>query len=264
MSDAKRIRVEVERRIKSVNAKIARTKKATGANIAGTEFDPRRRMGIEKNYNVKQLTNYLSSLNEFMRRGNQFVSGVKGAPIPRGAFKLYKGLESEYRAAGEAHDAAVGGLNTPTGMTVRQNKAMVPEAAGSAVYGPYRKLDRESTDIASAGALKKLTRDMVNKLKPDYLENKISEGRENIEKALIIMGDEEYLQQIRELSDYQFDAMWFGTNFAEAAFMKYHAEQERAAGTRKEKWQDKRIDSAFDDLGSLLSWAREEVPREAP
>jgi hypothetical protein len=262
--EAKRLRAEVQRRIKSVNSKIARTKRTSGANIEGTQFDPRRKSGIEQRYNAKQLKGYLENLNSFMRRSNQFVAGVKGAPIERGKFNLYKQTEAEINRAAELHAASVGHLETPTGFTVQQSKNLVVESYASPVYGPYRKYDREPGQIKDASALEELTNDLNKKLRSDYLGEKISEGRENLEKALTAMGENELQQGVDRLSDYQFDALWFGTNFAEATFLKYQAEKDRLAGTRKEKWQDRMIDSAYSELGSLLDWAGTKVPTERP
>lgn len=252
--EAKRLRAEVQRKLKSVNAKIARTKRTSGANIAGSKFDPRRSAGIENRYNAKQLNSYLENLNDFMRRNNQFVAGAHG-PLERGKFKLYKQREQEVNRAGQEHAQSVGSLETPTGFTVEQSKNLVVETYNSAVRGPYPKLDRQARQIADSASLEKLTADLNKKLKPGYLKEKIGEGRENLESALVKMGEDELMAGVKNLSDYQFDALWFGTNFAESTFLKYQAEKDRIAGTRKEAWQDRMIDSAYAELGELLDWA---------
>lgn len=264
--EAKRLRAEVQKRIKSVNAKIARTQKNTGAKLSGTEFDPRRRAGIEKNYNAKQLSVYLSKLNDFMRRTNQFVSGNRGAPLPRGQFNAYKKLEQEYGAAGAAHEATVGNIQLPEAygdLTIRQHKAITPESQGSAVYGPYRQYNREAKDIKNVGALQKLSQNLKNMLRSSYLQGQISAGREQLEKALSIMGENEMINQVNGLSDYQFDVLWFGTEFAENVFDRYDLLKEREDGTAKERYQDSAHESQLDDLGGLLDFASG-LPRERP
>lgn len=264
--DAKRLRAEVQRKLKSVNNKIKRTQRTNGANISGTEFDPRRRSGIEKNYNAKQLNSYLAKLNDFMRRTNQFVSGARGAPIPRGKFNAYKKLEQEYSAAGAAHEASVGSLQLPEeygDLTVRQHKGIAPESHGSAVYGPYRKYDRAAKDIKDAGALDKLSDNLKKMLKSSYLQGQISAGREQLERALTVMGEGEMIARVNELSDYQFDALWFGTEFAENVFDRYDLLKEREDGTSKERYQDSAVESQLDDLDGLLQWASE-LPRTRP
>jgi hypothetical protein len=264
MSELSRLRDEARKRRAAVTNKISRTRRQAGAEISGTQFDPRRNAGVEKRYTKAQLQRYLSDLNSFMSRGNQYVAGTGGAPLPRGQFNRYKRLEAEVNAAGARHEASIGSVQTPIGLTVRQSKAMIPTSQGSAVYGPYRKFDRDSTDIPSAEALESLARDMLRKVSSGFLGRKISEGRENLKKALTVLGETQYVRQVDELSDYQFDVMWYGTTIAESIFMQYGIEKERAAGTKKERWQDKVVESAANELGSVLEWASNDIPRERP
>lgn len=265
--EAKRLRAEVQRRLRSVNNKIARTKRTSGANIAGTEFDPRRRTGIEKNYNAKQLRGYLENLNQFMQRSNQFVAGAKGAPLRKGYFqRVYKPNEALHNQVLEQHDRIMSQVKTPSGMSVREYAGVVPQAGGASNYGPYTKFNREPGDIKNQRALEKLNADMVRMLKPQFMEGKVQQGKENLEKAILTIGKPELIDAMNELSDFQFEAMWFGSNFAEAVFQKYDLMNERKEGTRKEKWQDKIVDSEFDELGTVLSYYADpaNVPTERP
>lgn len=264
MSDAKAIRAEVKKRLKAVQAKIRRTERNTGARVGGSEFDPRRRAGIENNYNAKQLSNYLVQLNDFMRRGNQFVGGHRGAPLPRGQVSYLMSQQEQIKALKEARDSAMNQLQTPAGMSVTQHTAMTPRMGGHSDFGVYPDMNVSPKDIASAGALKKLTRQMINILKGDRVEKVINEGRDNLIKALEYMGEDEFVDAVEDLSDYQFDALWFGTNMAESTFLKYQQLKERAAGTRKEAWQDKVVDTAYAENKSLLDWAKTTVSRERP
>lgn len=264
MSEAKRLRAEVKNRLKAVQAKIRRTERNTGAKVGGSEFDPRRRSGIENNYNAKQLSNYLVQLNDFMRRNNQFVGGHRGAPLPRGQMNYLMAQQEQIKALKEQRDAAMNQLQTPAGMSVTQHTAMTPRMGGHSDFGVYPDMSVEAKDIANAGALQKLTRKMISILKGDRVEKVISEGRDNLIKALEYMGEEEFVNEVEDLTDYQFDALWFGTNMAESTFLKYEQMKERAAGTRKESWQDKVVDTAYAENKTLLDWAKTKVPRERP
>lgn len=258
MSELERLRNEVAKRRQAATNKINRTRRQSGANIAGSQFDPRRNAGVESRYNRQQLRNYLVQLNDFMRRGNQFVSGSGGAPLPRGKFNAYKKLEAEQNAIRIEHDKRMGSIQTPTGMSIAGNKEMLHQGQGQAVYGPYRKFDRASTDIPSVTALEKLRRDMVSRVSSNFLPNRIQQGKENLKKALLVIGETQYMEQIDALNDFQFDAFWYGTNVAEAVFMQYGMQTERNAeetATQKERWQDKVIESAVAELGSVLQWA---------
>lgn len=271
MSDLDRLRAEVERKRKAATNKINRTRRQNGAELAGTGFDPRRQPGIEHRYNRAQLQTYLSNLNDFMRRTNQFVGGSRGVPMRKGRFEAYKKLENRQEALRQAHDNLMGELPTPTGMTVAGNKQMLHQGAGNAVYGPYRQFDRAPSDITGPASLEKLIKDMRNRVSSEFLPSRIQQGKENLKKALTVIGRTEFIDDINKLSDFQFDAFWYGTNVAEAVFMQYGIETERTASevageepTRKERAQDKVIQGAVDELGSVLQWASQQKPtREA-
>lgn len=258
--NAKALREEVIKLHKSASAKISRIKRTTGANVAGSEFDVRRNLNNVQRYNVRQLSAYKAELSNFMRRGNQFVGGDKGAPIFRGTFQKLKSLEKEHEAIRVGRDLSMGGIQTPSGLTVRQNKAQVPEGHGSSVYGPYKKFDRQAFEITGEESAKALIKDMQKRLSSNYLPTKIEQGKENLIKVLDILGESDYVDQVLSLSDYQFDLFWFGTNVPESIFMQYGIEKERAAGTRKERWQDKVIESAAEELGPVLEWASQQTP----
>lgn len=265
MNELNRLRNEVAKRRKAATNKINRTRRQSGADLSGSAFDPRRNPNVESRYNRSQLRTYLEQLNNFMRRTNQFVSGTGGAPLPRGKFQAYKKLEAEQNAIRQAHDKAMGSIQTPTGMSIAGNKEMLHQGQGQAVYGPYRKFDRASTDIPSVSALEKLRKDMLNRVSPDFLGGRIQQGRENLKKALTVIGEHQFIEQIDGLSDFQFDAFWYGTNVAEAVFMQYGMQTERNAestATEKERWQDRVIESAVAELGSVLQWAANLSPED--
>ena len=260
MSDLDRLRAELKKKRQAVTNKINRVQKNTGAKVGGSEFDPRRRAGIEKNYNAKQLQSHLAELKDFMRRGNQFVALSGGAPATKGEWYVYKRREEAQAAAREAYQAVQAKIETPSGYTALQNKQNAVEGPNAIVQGPYRQVNRNPSDIASRSALGKLSDDLLKQIKPDYLTDRIGAGRENLYKALLIMGNDDEMARLTYLSDEQFDAFWFGTNIAESVFMKYNLEHNSKDDSRKESWQAKAIADAAEDLGEYITWA-ESRPR---
>lgn len=262
MSDAKRLRAEVEKKLKAVNNKIARTKRTTGANIAGSEFDPRRRSGVEKHYNAKQLSNYLVQLNDFMRRPNQFVAGAYGAPIPKGYFYgVYKKNERAVEGNRKVRDETIGAIQTPIGWTISEFQKLA-KTGGASRYGPHQAFDRSPSDVKDFASLQKLNKQLLKRLRPDYIPSEIAKGRNSVMQVAEFLGDDQIANAIDNLSDYEFDLIWFGTTFASRLFMYYDLEKERAEATYKERNQDKVIDSQFAGIGELIQWAKEQTPKE--
>lgn len=262
--DLKRLRAEAAKLRTAVSNKIARNRRA-GVNIAGSEFDPRRSAGIEKRYNRAQLTAYIASMRPFMSRGNQFVPDANARPIPRGEFRAYKATEAAQAAIRAQRDVDMGDIKLPGGLTVRQQQAMVPKSAGSAVYGPYKTYDLQSTDFADRAAVGEMRGMLAKQLKSNFLPERIQAGRENLNKVLEILGQDAMIEKVDKLSDFQFDVFWFGTNIPEAIFMQYEIIQAQRSGkTRKEKWQDKVVEDAANELGPVLQSITKDVPRDRP
>lgn len=261
MNDLERLRREVEKRRQAATNKINRTRRATGAELTGTQFDPRRGQGVEQRYNRAQLNSYLGQLNDFMRRSNQFTNSA-GGPVRAGRVKYYESLQKRHETIRQAHEELIGGIETPSGRSIKGNNQMLYKGAGAAVHGPYKEFNRTAMDIRGPAALEALINDMYKRINPNYLSNKIQQGRDNLKKALTVIGKSEFNDQIDALSDFQFDAFWYGTNIAESVFMQYGMETERAASsledeepTAKERWQDRVVQDAVDELGSVLQWA---------
>lgn len=264
MNEVQRLRQELKQRRVAVSNKINRIARNTGAKVAGSEFDPRRRAGIEKNYNKAQLQRHLAELNQFMHRGNQFVGGDGGSPIRRSTWNVTARRNQEVVSAAKAHMDAMTNIPAPLmgqvnpgerGQTIGESRAMMSTRGQATVKGPYSMELLSPGQVAGERAAQILSNNFLKQLKSNYLPAKIGEGRDNLKKALNIMGEESLVDKVDDLSDDAFDVLWFGSAFAEITFMKYDIEQARAAGTSKEKWQDKMVDNAFDDIGTFLQWA---------
>jgi hypothetical protein len=256
MSDLDRLRAELKKKRQAVTNKINRVKKSTGAVVAGTELDPRRKVGAEKSYNKRQLETHIEQLNDFMRRGNQFVALKGGAPATKGEAYVYERRKAAQQEAKASYEAVMSKIDTPSGFTALQNVQNTVQGPNQTVRGPYSMKVSELSEITSRTALQKLSESLVSQIKPNYLNKAIGSGRDNLNTALKLMGMEEEVTRLDALTDHQFDAFWFGTNIAESVFMKYHTEQDRVANpTKKETWQEVEARENVEELGNYISWA---------
>lgn len=270
MSENERLRKEIAKLHKSVTNKIQRTKRQTGANIAGSQFDPRKAAGVENRMRSESnMREYAARLHEFMSPANQFISGAGGAPLRKGYFnRIYKANEAAVEAIRQSRDRVMGDITTPTGLSIRQQKSAIPEAGGSSVYGPYKKFERSSTDIKDMASLQKLNADLVKRQRPDYIQGELGKGRVNVETVAKYIGDatimDGYIDDegvkhlgINDLLDEEFDRLWFGTNFADKLFLYYEISKERIEGTHKERKQDRIVDSQFAGIHKDINWAKD-------
>lgn len=256
-----RLRREIEKRYKAVSNKINRTRRRTGAEVSGSEFDPRRDPNAHNRMrSPERMRQYLGELNNFMRRNNQFVAGDNGAPLPRHMFNTYKGGESQLKALQDKRDQAFGDIQTPAGWKVRDQEIAMPKAGGHGKYGPYGRFDREAADISNANALRKLIDENRRQLNPNYVGSELDEGRRRLNVVLDYLGEsqDDLRDAIDEMDDFEFDLFWFGFKGASGIFLFYELEKERQDATRKEKRQDRVIESKFQEVRPSIERVMEE------
>lgn len=262
MVDVNSLRAEVKKREVAVKRKTQRIQRNTGAKVAGTDYDPRRENANIGKYNAKQLTTYLNQLNSFVDRRTQFGSLSRGAPAPRTAIKAYDyRLRKVREQEREHHERMANQFIKPLGKSVEEFKAGRARNTRNPTVNPVYGALNNVSDVKSAGALFKLTKNLDEKLKRSHLPDKLAEGKEQLLKALDHMGETTFANEVNQLSDDQFDVLWFGTSFAESVFMKYGLETGRAANS-KETWQESVINDAYNDIDEFLEWARTDIPED--
>lgn len=264
MADAKKVRAELKKRIQAVNNKINRIQKTTGAKVGGSEFDPRRKPGIENRYNVKQMQNYMTELNDFMRRGNQFVALRNGVAAPKGEAAVFQRRQEMAHAAQEEHDKLIGGLMTPLGQVYRATSRFIEVTVGASKYGPFTTQNWRLEDIKSIKGLRALSAMLLKQANANYLATHLEVGKRSAQKALTDLGEEDMAKAIGVMSEHQFDAFWNGTYAAEFIFAKYKEAKATEQGSSKERWQDRLTNEQFTDVAGYIDWAIAEVPNVAP
>lgn len=273
MTEVERLRQELRKRRSAVTNKIGRIRRETGAEVSGTEFDPRKAVGHEKRLNGRQLKSEIARLNEFMARGNQFVSGVDAQPLPRNRWNVLQAKIRENNARALAHEDAVSAypsLNPHETVGQAKDKLFRPtykqrrRMQGSGGSGPYNTFDYSSGDINGAAALEVLIKDFSTKLRPDYVKKKVAQGKHNAIEALKKMGDLELIEQVAELSEHQFDVLWHDTRFASVLFLRYGAITAENADTTKDRGRMQVADEQSVLLGDYLNWAATEIPVNKP
>jgi hypothetical protein len=252
------LRQELYARQQAASRKIARIRRATGAQVAGSEFDPRKPAAQLKKLNHTQLMKQLARVNEFVSRRTQFVPDFHRRPLPRAEFQEYKKLEAQHRQTVDKRRAVLSDVKLPSGMTVAQRRASInPDFPGSdsTVNSPFAKYNRESSNIASRSALKKLIKTVKQRVTPEYFNRRVKEARAQAKQMLKFGGTDHDLQKrLNKLSDRSFDALWHETGFAKSLRLRYGAQGAVEAGKR-ERWYDSVLEDSFEDSLSLIEWA---------
>lgn len=137
-------------------------------------------------------------------------------------------------------------------------KAMRPtirRAAGEASTKPYAEVTRKPAHIASAEALTKLINDMKKKSGRDYLPKVIKSQREQAEHMMNIIGVGDQIEDMRKLSDDQFDTLFNETGFATDLGMRYGYMSMLSKG-KKNAAHESVMETNERDIAEQISWAQ--------
>lgn len=252
------LRKLVRARRSAVTAKENRIKRRTGVDIRGTAEDPRRPVNVVTKYNRPQLNAYLKELNNFMSRSVGFVGSAHGH-MPKNDWLAYKKLENAYNRLGSKRFEEIADLFVPiAGMTLRQREeTMNPDKVrgqGEIVVNPFAPIRREAHEIKDVNALAKLKADLAKRMTPEYGPAAIAAGREQMNHMLTVLGNHELSDIAANMSDFQFETMWFNTKFAKQLSSIYFIMKSKSTGG-DERWYDSVVGDYSNDIREILTWA---------
>lgn len=280
MNERDRLKREIARRRKAATDKILRLRKSKGIDVGRSQFDPRRDFNKVKNYNTKQLRDYLKNLNEFTSRDNTYRLGARNTVLSDKLWQEYKDLESRYNAIGSQHVERIKDITLPDNdLTIGENTEDVlrKRSHGDIFQRPYGKIVRNPQNIESNESLGRLTADLKKKLDKSYLPSKINEQRARLKDILTTIGNPTW--QVDEkgrrtkdntgiwisgtdladkLTDYQFYVFYNYGGGASSTFM-YYSYYKMLNSNQAARFED----DFADDVSGLFEWATK-LPRNAP
>lgn len=258
--DLKDLRALVAARHDAATRKVSRIKSATGAQVSGTEFDPRTSKSRIKKYTRKQLASYMARLDRFNDRSNQFVSDASRNPIPRSEFREYKRREAQFnKVVSDNLDRYKDVYIPASGQTVGERIAMTtPTHRHMTDTGVNRPLpiDRKPEQIASRKALQKMVRDLKKKGTKTWVRREIKRGQDELTKMLDVVGSDPLMKAIGKLTPDQFNIVWNYTNFATRASLVYEVEQRKLKGGNPSAFLDDTYDTQLKEMMDIVSWAK--------
>lgn len=250
------LRREAIKRTQAATRKMARLR-AKGVILTGSEFDLRKAPSDIRKLNTKQTESYIAKVNEFVNRRNQFVGLSEGAPVPLSEWKKFTAAQDSYNAKVDAHRAAFAEVFVPAkGMSVEEwHRKMNPDkgifAIGKAAHRPLSPSESDRASIVDRAAMKTLQEDLKRKSQPEYLAQKIAEGREQMKMMLDAMGGTGIQEEADKLTDYQFNVLWSELDLAETISGMYFII------TSSNRRSDAMIyDDKINDAKELLQWGQ--------
>lgn len=252
--DIDNLRREVRKRVQAVNRKIRRYEQL-GVNIAGTEFDPRRENAPIDRWRRSDLERYRNNLNQFQSRRNQFVPDAHSRPIPATEWRGYKRLEKRANVIADKNFDEIKDIYIPeSGLTIGEREKYFGgdnSPSDPVVNTPFKRVEREPDYITSRKTLAKLTKQMQKKIRPEFIQDFVKNGRAELAAMLEKAERPDIAAAAATLSDKQFHILWGYTGFADAVYLDYSAAD--GGGHKNAQMQQNQAQSAMDLIEQVKS-----------
>jgi len=245
---------------RNATKKISRIKTRHGAMVTGSEFDPRRATKLPAHYTQDQLIAYSARLADFLSRSHQFVPDAAKRPVPRAEFTEYKRQEAKYAASAGGVYERIKGVELPSGETIAQRLAKMDvlhkqmhNPTVNTIFDPHT---RQSGDITSRAAMRKLTKAMKRDASPTAIRRKVKQAREQFSAMMDVINMPELFEATKKLTNDQFVALWNHTAFAGAVALSYTAAMKMFT-PKEESWGTEMLRQQMGDAMELITWAKQ-------
>lgn len=244
-------------------AKISRIRSSNGAEVGGTEFDPRVSRDRIKHYNSRQLESYIRKQDKFLQRHIQFLPLYGGAPLPMNEWKQYQRAEREVNKQRAGKLAEVSDIVLPGQKAEKWRK---PKTIGdlAAEQGQSKLQYFESTDSMTKPVKQEnvtfTSRESVAKMR-DFLKKQRTTSWQaeagarsdySATSMLGYLGSDTLNKKMEALSPDQLDTLWNYTSFAANLSLWYSEAKMKDQG---KDYNDDILSAQGDDVSMWLDWA---------
>ena len=244
-------------------AKISRIRSRNGAEVGGTEFDPRVSREKIRHYNSRQLESYIERQNRFLRRQVQFVPLYGGAPLPANEWKQYKRAEREVNKQRGDKLSEVSGIVLPG---QKEEKWRKPKTIGDFIAEQGKsKLSYYDSSDSMTKPIKKNNIEFTSRESVAKMMNFLKEQRTTKWQAeagarsdysstamLGYIGSERLNKKMGKLSPSQLDTLWNYTHFAAHLSLWYEEQKLKDNG---HDYNDDILSGQGEEVESWLDWA---------
>lgn len=257
----RKLLAEVKRAHRNAGSKVSRFRRAGATGVE--DVDPRRNLKDVNSYSAGRLRTYLKQLNGFNDRSTSkdklFVQVAGGTLVPKARWERYKAAERAYNAKVDAINAQAKGFQ-PDGMGEVDSSAFYA-AGGVSRIQPHQD-PREPNQVTSADALQTLMDDLNMRATDDYRDERVGKVRETIEKLVEPFGDQDILDTVGQMTDYQLGLLWEYTQFASKLGLRYEGKSGNEGGV-SDRARDKINEDAAEEARDILNRGFATYPRSA-
>ena len=257
MAPSKKTQDHIRYLRRRVQDKLYRIRK-NNPDILTDKINPNLPLGSENNMSPREIRNYVRSMENFINRRNQYVSGAKGTPISKNLWNLYKKAESRANSALEKQNSVFKKIIGPQGISLSEfmesRKPQHPQMLNEAANAYYFPLDRTPASFQSEDKLEQAINAMLERAQPNFLSDKIPQYRNTLEIMAERSGDDEIYELTSNLTDQQLDLLWRATDFMKGLSLVYENYKDRL-NSKKSMVPSEAIEKTLDSVYEAIEWA---------
>ncbi|QIG76007.1 hypothetical protein EVC23_008 [Rhizobium phage RHph_N3_8] len=211
---------------RAVTKKISRIKGGTGAEVAGTDQDPRKSPEFIRNADEKALNALIRRQDKFLDRSVQFVPDAHNKPLPSKMWAEFKQAEDKYNQHVQKFYQDYKDIYIePSGQTVDSRMlAITPLHAHMGqrtTDSPYKERNKSSRSVYGESGLRALIKDLKNRSTMAHEKRALQNHRNGVMKMLQATGDLEAMEMLGKLTHKQWALVWKYTKFASQVRVPY-------------------------------------------
>lgn len=241
---------------RNATRKMARIKRTVGAEVAGSQFDPRKDAGKISGMRRRDLESYSRQLQQFNSRRTQFEAGARGAPLPRQKFRGYKASEQAAIRVAESKLAPLKNerLPGPGTETIGQRQAKIRTGHPTAMNMGYIPPERKAFNIKDVAALDALTKANKKRTTKKWAREEHKRAQSEFLKMVEVFKDDKLNSDVMKLTYGQFDVLWNFTRFADAMSLSYHHIKQKY--TAKQEIPESVLKDQVTEAKTLIDWVK--------
>lgn len=185
--------------------------------LAGTKFDVRKGAKNISSMRTRDLQVHIRRLTEFNSRKSRYMATESGPAGPEQVNKFMR-AQNRLNRQRKANLEKYGKLKTALGdETIGQKWAKLEPAqrhmADPSANNPFREVDKLGIKYKTPEALIKMAEKFEKQSDPKYRDQERIENRRTLEKILDVIPSKELEFYVQQMTDEQFDLMWFDPDF---------------------------------------------------
>ena len=219
----------------------------TPVELTGSKFDYRKGAKTIDTMRSRDLQSHIKRLQGFNSRTARFMPTAEGIAGPKEVNRYEKAKRAVNRKR-EKLAEKFGDRPTAGGVETYKERFAMREAAqrrmsDPSVNNPFRKIEDGGIKFATPEALLKMAKKFENESRPEFDRERTLKNRDTLEKILDIVDQEELRDLARNMTDEQFDLMWFDPDFMAGEGWLYA----QAMGKINNKTMSEKQMAAFED-----------------